>query len=108
MARVQYEDKENAGDKFRVARYGRHAIRIDANRPGVYSWIVTWWGRSVRNGVASGCGFAHYRFQPDRSQAFRDDLSLANLARLEWVLAGHLRASGYEVDDRPPTRLEGE
>jgi hypothetical protein len=36
MARVRYEAKENAGHKFWVARSGRYAIRIDANRPGVY------------------------------------------------------------------------
>ncbi len=51
-------------------------------------------------------GFAHHRFQSDRSQAFRDDLSPANLVRLDRVLAGHLRAWGYAVDDRPPTVLE--
>jgi hypothetical protein len=36
MATVQYESKENAGHRFWTARYGRYAIRIDANRPGVY------------------------------------------------------------------------
>ena len=51
---VQYEAKENAGHKFWVARYGRYAIRIDANRPGVYPWLVTLEGRSVRKGVAPG------------------------------------------------------
>jgi hypothetical protein len=56
MARVQlqYEPKENAGHKFWVARYGRYAILIDANRPGVYSWLVTLDGRSVGKGVAPG------------------------------------------------------
>jgi hypothetical protein len=56
MARVQlqYELKENAGHKFWVARYGRYAIRIDANRPGVYSWLITLQGRSVHKGVAPG------------------------------------------------------
>ena len=42
MATVQYESKENAGHKFRTARYGRYAIRIDANRPGVYLWSSPW------------------------------------------------------------------
>jgi hypothetical protein len=37
-----------------VGRYGRYAIRIDANRPGVYAWLVTLEGRSVRKGVAPG------------------------------------------------------
>jgi hypothetical protein len=41
MATVQYESKENAGRKFWAARYGRYAIRIDANRPGVYRWLIT-------------------------------------------------------------------
>jgi hypothetical protein len=56
MARVQlqYELKENTGHKFWVARYGRYAIRIDANRPGVYSWLITLQGRSVHKGVAPG------------------------------------------------------
>jgi hypothetical protein len=34
MATVQYESKENMGRKFWTGRYGRYAIRIDANRPG--------------------------------------------------------------------------
>jgi hypothetical protein len=54
MARVQYESKENAGHKFWVARYGRYAIRIDANRPGVYPWLITLEGRTVRDGIAPG------------------------------------------------------
>ncbi len=58
MARVRYESKDNAGHKFWVARYGRYAIRIDANRPGVYSWIITLDRRTVRNGTA-----------PDRADA---------------------------------------
>jgi hypothetical protein len=41
MARVHYESKENAGHRFWVARYGRYAIRIDANQPGVYPWLIT-------------------------------------------------------------------
>jgi hypothetical protein len=58
MARVQYESKENAGHKFWMARYGRYAIRIDANRPGVDPRLITLEGRSVRKGVA-----------PDRDEA---------------------------------------
>jgi hypothetical protein len=54
MARVQYESKENAGHKFWTARYGRYAIRIDANRPGVYSWLISLEGHAVRKGVAPG------------------------------------------------------
>ena len=50
MATVQYESKENAGHKFWTARYGRYAIRIDANRPGVYPWLITLEGHSVREG----------------------------------------------------------
>jgi hypothetical protein len=52
MAMVQYESKENAGRKFWTGRYGRYAIRIDANRPGVYRWLITLETRSVRKGVA--------------------------------------------------------
>jgi hypothetical protein len=58
MARVTYESKDNAGHKFWVARDGRYAIRIDAIRRGVYPWLITLEGRSVRKGVA-----------PDRDQA---------------------------------------
>jgi len=58
MATVQYQSKENAGHKFWTARYGHYAIRIDANRPGVYPWLISLEGRSVRKGVA-----------PDRDRA---------------------------------------
>jgi hypothetical protein len=33
MATVQYESKGNAGHRFWTGRYGRYAIRIDANQP---------------------------------------------------------------------------
>jgi hypothetical protein len=54
MATVQYESKENAGRKFWTGRYGRYAIRIDANRSGVYRWLITLEGRRVRHGIAAG------------------------------------------------------
>ena len=54
MATVQYESKENAGRRFWTGRYGGYAIRIDANRPGVYRWLITLEGRSVRKGLAPG------------------------------------------------------
>jgi hypothetical protein len=41
MATVQYESKENAGRKFWTGHYGRYAIHIDGNRPGVYRWLIT-------------------------------------------------------------------
>jgi hypothetical protein len=47
MATVRYESRENARHKFWVGRYGRYAIRIDANRPGVYRWLVTLDGSEV-------------------------------------------------------------
>jgi hypothetical protein len=53
MATVQYESKDNAGHKFWVARHSRYAIRIDANRPGVYPWLISLEGRTVRKGVAA-------------------------------------------------------
>jgi hypothetical protein len=40
------------GRKFWTARNGRYAIRIDAKRRGVYPWLITLAGRSVRKGVA--------------------------------------------------------
>jgi hypothetical protein len=52
MATLQHESSENAGHKFRTARYGRYAIRVDANRHGVYPWLITLEGRSVRRGSA--------------------------------------------------------
>jgi hypothetical protein len=52
MAMVQYDSKENAGHKFWTARYGRYAIRIDANRPGVFKWLISLEGNSVRKGIA--------------------------------------------------------
>jgi hypothetical protein len=58
MARVTYDSKDHAGHRFWVARYGRYAIRIDATRRGVYPWLITLEGCTVRNGVA-----------PDRDQA---------------------------------------
>ena len=57
MARVTYESKDNAG-RFWVARYGRYAIRIDATRRGVYPWLISLDGHSVRKGVT-----------PDRDEA---------------------------------------
>jgi hypothetical protein len=36
-----------------MGRYGGYAIRIDANRPGVYRWLITLAGRSVRKGIAA-------------------------------------------------------
>jgi hypothetical protein len=54
MAAVQYESKENAGRRFWTGRYGRYAVRIDANRPGVYRWLITLEGRSVGKGLAPG------------------------------------------------------
>jgi hypothetical protein len=54
MITVQYETKENAGHRFWTARHGRYAIRMDANRPGVYRWLITLDGRTVRSAVASG------------------------------------------------------
>ena len=46
------------GPQFWTGRYGRYAIRIDANRPGVYRWLISLEGRSVRKGLA-----------PDRDEA---------------------------------------
>jgi hypothetical protein len=51
MAVVQYESKENAGHRFWTARYGRYAIRIDANRPGIYRGSSPW--RAARSATAS-------------------------------------------------------
>jgi hypothetical protein len=54
MARVLYESKDDGGHRFWTARYGRCAIRIDANRPDLYRWIITLGGRSIRRGTAPG------------------------------------------------------
>jgi hypothetical protein len=54
MAKVQYESKDDEGHRFWTARYGRYAIRIDANRPGLYRRVITLEGRSIRKGSAPG------------------------------------------------------
>ena len=48
----QYESKDDGGHRFWTARYGRYAIRIDANRPGLYRWGIALEGRSIRKGTA--------------------------------------------------------
>jgi hypothetical protein len=52
----------------------------------------------------------HYRFELHWPQAFVDDLSPADLASLDRLLAGHLPISDYEVGeamvDRPAALLE--
>jgi hypothetical protein len=50
--------RRRTGRRFWTARYGRYAIRIDANRPGVYRWLITLERRTVRKG-----------FAPDRDEA---------------------------------------
>jgi hypothetical protein len=52
MITVQYEAKRNGEHRFWVGRRGPHSIRIDANRPGVYRWMITRDARSVASGVA--------------------------------------------------------
>jgi hypothetical protein len=71
MITVQYATKRNGEHIFWVGRHGPHSIRIDANRPGVYRWMITCDGRSVASGVA-----------PDRDQAATDAaLALSRLPR---------------------------
>jgi hypothetical protein len=53
MVTVQYETKRNGEHRFWVGRHGPHSIRIDANRPGVYRWMITRAARSVASGVAA-------------------------------------------------------
>jgi hypothetical protein len=48
MATVQYESKDDSGHRFWTARYGRYA-----NRPGLYRWVITLEGRSIRKGHRS-------------------------------------------------------
>lgn len=45
MAKVTYGSEDDAGHRFWVVRYGRYAIRVDANQPGVYPWLITLEGR---------------------------------------------------------------
>jgi hypothetical protein len=51
---VQYESKDDGGHRFWTARHGRYAIRIDANRPDLYRWVITLEGRSIRKGTTPG------------------------------------------------------
>jgi hypothetical protein len=53
MITVQYEAKRNGEHRFWVGRHGPHSLRIDANRPGVYRWMITRDGRFVASGVAA-------------------------------------------------------
>jgi hypothetical protein len=50
---VKYETKRNGEHIFWVDRHGPHSIRIDANRPGVYRWMINRDARSVASGVAA-------------------------------------------------------
>jgi hypothetical protein len=61
MITVQYQTKHNGKHLFWVGRHGPHSIRIDANRPGVYRWMITREAQSVASGVAA-----------DRDQAAKD------------------------------------
>jgi hypothetical protein len=54
MTTVQYETRRNGEHIFWVSRHGAHSIRIDANRPGVYRWMISRDGRSAASGVAVG------------------------------------------------------
>jgi len=49
---MQYEGRDDAGHKFWTARYGRYAVRIDANKAGLYRWMITLDGPAVRKGAA--------------------------------------------------------
>jgi hypothetical protein len=53
MITVQYEAKRNGEHRFWVGRHGPHSIRIDANKPGVYRWMITRDRQSVASGVAA-------------------------------------------------------
>ena len=55
MAKVQYEQGRR-GAQILTARYGRYAIRIDANRPGLSLGVITLEGRSIGKGSAPGSG----------------------------------------------------
>jgi hypothetical protein len=61
MITVQYEARRNGDHHFWVGRHGPYSIRIDANRPGVYRWMITCDARSLASGVAA-----------DRDQAAND------------------------------------
>lgn len=52
MARVQYESKSNDEHRFWTGRWGRYVVRIDANGPGVYGWLITLEGHIVDKGTA--------------------------------------------------------
>jgi hypothetical protein len=67
MITVQYAARRNGEHTFWVGRHGPHAIRIDANRPGVYRWMITRDARSVASGVAA-----------DRDQAANDAAAALN------------------------------
>jgi hypothetical protein len=82
MARVTYESKDDAGHKSWVARYGRYAIRIDANRPGVYHWLITLGGRAAW----SARGVAPDRDDPRRCRCIGLEPVLRSWGRAPQVL----------------------
>jgi hypothetical protein len=53
MITVQYQPKRNSEHRFWVGRHGPHSVRIDANKPGVYRWMITRDRRAVASGVAA-------------------------------------------------------
>jgi hypothetical protein len=53
MITVQYEAKRNGKHRFWVGRHGPYSIRIDANKPGVYGWMITRHSRSIASGIAA-------------------------------------------------------
>ena len=71
MITVQYKTRRNGEHVFWVGRHGSHSVRIDANQPGVYRWMIIRDRQSVASGVAA-----------DRDQAANDSAAaLAELSR---------------------------
>jgi hypothetical protein len=70
------------GHRFWTARYGRSAIRIDANRPGLDRWGITLEGCSIGKGPASGRDEARRRGEPGAGGA-----ALVMGATCWWVIA---------------------
>jgi hypothetical protein len=54
MAKVEYESKGDGGTGSGRPAMAATPSRIDANRPGLYRWVITLEGRSIRKGTAPG------------------------------------------------------
>jgi hypothetical protein len=76
MATVRYQSRGRRGAQVLDGRYGRSAIWIDANRPGLDRWGITLEGCSIGKGPAPGRDEARRRGEPGAGGAAPDGCNL--------------------------------